>query len=155
MCIRDRAKVSDATIDELLDNLKLPEYRTRYRTKRELRGRNSGEVLAKLKTWVANLKKDDPQYTHHVLEALWVTWGLNNVNEGLLKQMLESKDFRARAAAVRVVRYSGHQLKNQADLLMLSLIHISSGMAYICPLASMGSPVMAYVFVLHKKQEVL
>lgn len=112
------AKVADATIDELLDNLKLPEYRTRYRTKRELRSRNAGEVLAKLKTWVANLKKDDPQYTHHVLEALWVTWGLNNVDEGLLKQMLESKDFRARAAAVRVVRYNGHKLKNQADLLM-------------------------------------
>ena len=39
--------------------------------------------------------------------------------------------------------------------LAVSYTHLSSGMAYICPLASMGSPVMAYVFVLHKKQEVL
>jgi len=33
------AKIVDASIDELLDNLKLPEYRTKYRTKRELRAR--------------------------------------------------------------------------------------------------------------------
>ena len=34
------ARVFDASIDELLDNLKLPEYRSRYRTKRELRSRD-------------------------------------------------------------------------------------------------------------------
>ena len=32
------ANVAGASINELLDNLKLPEYRTRYRTRRELRG---------------------------------------------------------------------------------------------------------------------
>ncbi|MGI9553226.1 MAG: PVC-type heme-binding CxxCH protein, partial [Aurantibacter sp.] len=41
------AKIVDASIEELLDNLKLPEYRTRYRTKRELRGREAAMVLAK------------------------------------------------------------------------------------------------------------
>ena len=32
-------------IQELLENLKLPEYRTRYRVRRELRGRKVEEVL--------------------------------------------------------------------------------------------------------------
>ena len=112
------AKIVDASIEQLLNNLKLPEYRTRYRTKRELRGRKAAEVLAKLKDWAGALDKNDPKYEHHLLEALWVTWGLNQVDENLLKQVLAAKDFRARAAAVKVLRYSGHRIKDQAELLM-------------------------------------
>ncbi|ASO06614.1 PVC-type heme-binding CxxCH protein [Arenibacter algicola] len=112
------AKIVDASIDELLDNLKLPEYRTRYRTKRELRARDASEVLSKLKTWVSSLDTNDPRYEHHVLEALWVTWGLNKVDGQLLEQMLNAKDFKARAAAVGVLRYAGHQIPDQAELLM-------------------------------------
>ncbi|MFC5412864.1 PVC-type heme-binding CxxCH protein [Larkinella bovis] len=112
------AKVDGATIDELLDNLKLPEYRTRYRTRRELRGRDVNQVLAKLTPWVNKLDKNDPRYEHHVLEALWVSWGMNKVDQKLLRQMLKAKDYHARAAAVQVLRYTGHQVKDQADLLM-------------------------------------
>ncbi len=115
------AKIVDASIDELLENLKLPEYRSRYRTKRELRARNNDEVLTKLKEWVNNLNKNDPRYEHHVLEALWVSWGLNKVDPNLLEQMLNAKDFRARAAAVKVLRYTGHQIADQADLLMAAV----------------------------------
>ncbi|WP_234734228.1 PVC-type heme-binding CxxCH protein [Tellurirhabdus bombi] len=112
------AKVDGASIEELLDNLKLPEYRTRYRTRRELRGRNTVEVLAKLNTWIAKLDKNDPRYEHHMLEGLWVSWGMNKVDQKLLRQMLKAKDFHARAAAVQVVRYTGHQVPDQANLLM-------------------------------------
>ena len=112
------AKVAGASIPELLDNLKLPEFRTRYRSRRELRGRDPQEVLNHVKSWVANLNIEDEKYDHHLLEALWVTWGLDRVDENLLHQVLQSKDFRARAAAVRVLRYSGHQIKNQPALLM-------------------------------------
>jgi len=115
------AKIVDASIDELLNNLKLPEYRSRYRTKRELRGRDSGEVRSKLKNWVSKLDKKDARYEHHILEALWVSWGLNKVDKDLLNQMLTAKDFRARAAAVKVLRYSGHQISNQAELLMTAV----------------------------------
>lgn len=112
------AKIVDATIEELLDNLKLHEYRTRYRTKRELRARDSSEVLSKLKTWATNLDKSDDKYVNHLLEALWVTWGLNKIDESLLQKLLNSDNYKARAAAVRVLRYGGHQITNQADLLM-------------------------------------
>lgn len=112
------AKVVDASIEELLDNLKLPEFRTRYRTKRELRARDSDAVLSKLGEWVKSLDKNDPEYEHHLLEGLWVTWGLDRVDANLLSQLLKAKDFRARAAAVKVLRYSGHQINDQADLLM-------------------------------------
>lgn len=111
------AKVYGASIEELLENLKLPEYRTRYRVKRELRGRNASEVLPKITKWVANLDKNDPQYEHNVLEALWVSWGLNKVDQKLLRQLLKAKDFHVRAAAVRVLRYTGHQVLDQSNLL--------------------------------------
>jgi glucose/arabinose dehydrogenase/mono/diheme cytochrome c family protein len=112
------AKVDGASIDELLDNLKLPEYRARYRTRAELRGRNASEVLSRVKNWVDKLDKNDPKYEHHMLEALWVTWGLNSVDQDLLKRVLQAKDFRARTAAVHVLRYTGHQVADQADLLL-------------------------------------
>ncbi len=112
------AKVAGASVEELLDNLKLPEFRTRYRSRRELRGHKASEVLPKVTTWVANLNIEDEKYSHHIVEALWVTWGLDKVDESLLHQVLQSKDFHARAAAVRVLRYTGHQIKNQSELLM-------------------------------------
>ncbi len=118
------AKIVDASIEELLDNLKLPEYRTRYRTRRELRARNADEVLTKLQTWVTNLGENDENYEndsayeHQLLEALWVTWALNKIDKGLLEKVLKAKDFRARTAAVKVLRYAGHQIDNQADLLL-------------------------------------
>ena len=112
------AKVFGASVEELLDNLKLPEYRTRYRTRRELRGRKASEVLPKITKWVAGLDKNDPKYEHNVLEALWVSWGLNRVDQKLLRQTLKAKDFHARTAAVKVLRYVAHQVPDQANLLM-------------------------------------
>ena len=112
------AKIDGASISVLLDNLKLPEYRSRYRTRRELRGRDANEVLAALDIWVNQLNKQDERYEHHLLEALWVSWGLNQVNESLLNELLGAKDYRARAAAVQVLRYSGHQINNQEELLL-------------------------------------
>lgn len=111
------AKVDGASITQLLDNLKLPEYRTRYRSRRELRERNPSEVLTKLQAWVRKLDAKDKAYQHHLLEALWVSWGLNKVDQKLLNQLLQSPYERVRTAAVRVLRYTSHQVKNQVALL--------------------------------------
>jgi mono/diheme cytochrome c family protein len=75
-------------------------------------------VLPKLTAWVAGLDKNDPKYEHHLLEGLWVTWGLNKIDQKLLRQLLNAQDYRARAAAVKVLRYAGHQTPDQANLLM-------------------------------------
>jgi len=110
-------QVEGASIPQLLENLKLHEFRARDRTRRELRGRNADEVLAALNAWVARLDASDPNHEHHLLEALWVTWGLNRVDADLLRRVLASEDHRARAAAVQVARYTGHQLPDQVELL--------------------------------------
>lgn len=111
------AKIYGASVPELLENLKLPEYRTRYRTRRELRGRNPEEVLSAIKKWTAGLDQNDTQYEHHLLEAMWVSWGLNQIDEELLNRLFDSEDYRVRAAVVRAIRYNGHRLDNQIDLL--------------------------------------
>jgi mono/diheme cytochrome c family protein/glucose/arabinose dehydrogenase len=112
------AKVAGASIDELLDNLKLPEYRTRYRTRREIRAHQASEVLPHLTKWINQLDKTSPHYEHWLLEALWVSWGLDKVDQNLLRQLLKAKDYRVRAAAVEVLRFNGHQVADQANLLM-------------------------------------
>ena len=114
------AKIADASVPELLENLKLPEYRTRYRTRRELRGRSSEDVLPALKAWTQVLDAGDPHYEHHLVEAMWVSWGFDQVDVSLVNRLLQADDFRARAAAVHAVRYNGHRINRAAELLMLA-----------------------------------
>ena len=114
------APVAGASIAQLLKNLEQPEYRTRYRTRRELRGRDAQAVFAEMKKWLQSLDQSSPRYEHHLVEALWVSWGFDQVNKDLLMRVLQSKDHRARAAAVRVLRYNGHRISNQAELLKLA-----------------------------------
>ena len=111
------ARIAGAPISTLLENLKVPEYRTRYRTRRELRAHPADQVLAALKDWTAKLDPRDPRYQHHLLEALWTSWGVNRVDLDLLHQLLKSDDFHVRAAAVRVLRYNTHLVPDHPNLL--------------------------------------
>jgi len=112
------ASIEGAPIATLLENLKLPEFRARQRSQRELRARPADQVLPALAAWVAPL---DPALAEHqplLLEALWLTWGLNQVDADLLRTLLQSPDHRLRAAAVRVLRYNTHRIADHADLLV-------------------------------------
>ena len=107
------AKIANASIPELLENLKLPELRTRYRTRRELRGRNPNQVAAAAIKW-ADSQEDD----RLKLEALWVTWGADRIHKKLLLQLLESKDHRVRSAAVQVLRNNLSNFEDENKLLL-------------------------------------
>ncbi len=108
--------IADASIEQLLENLKSPEYRIRYRTRRELRGRDPNKVTEELNQWLNNLDSTDPSFTHHKVEALWVSWGVNRVNQGLLMELLEDSEYFARAAAVRTLRYNTDKVPSHMDL---------------------------------------
>ncbi len=114
------AEIAGAPLSKLFENLKLPEYRSRYRTRREIRSHPAEKVLPALLAWVAKLDPADPHYEHHLLEALWTTWGLNKVNEPLLTKLLQAQDYHVRAAAVRVLRYSSHQISGYPEMLAKS-----------------------------------
>ncbi|MEQ1860290.1 MAG: PVC-type heme-binding CxxCH protein [Chthoniobacteraceae bacterium] len=111
------AKVAGASIPGLLENLKLPEYRTRSRTRRELRGRPASEVIPAVKAWAAKLDKADPNYEHHLCEALWATWAQNQPDSGLLQQCLTSQKHETRAAAASVLRFAHDKIPNATALL--------------------------------------
>ena len=109
------ASIDGVSIAVLLDHLKLPEYRTRYRSRRALRGKDADLVSAALKVWVANLDPNDQLYDHHLLEALWVSWGNNQIDLDLLDEVFHSENHRLRAAAVRVMRYMGVQIPRSEE----------------------------------------
>ncbi|MGB0583361.1 MAG: DUF7133 domain-containing protein, partial [Limisphaerales bacterium] len=98
-------KIADATISELLDVLKRPEYRHRYRARRELRDRSHLQVYQALGRWVTSLDRDDPRFRHHQVEALWMYRGIGKVNRELMEDLLACDDHHARAAATRQMRY--------------------------------------------------
>ncbi|MBL8848661.1 MAG: HEAT repeat domain-containing protein [Planctomycetaceae bacterium] len=98
-------QIAGTAIPQLLELLKSYEYRTRYRVRRELRDRDTTEVIAAVDAWVAGLKADDPQTVHNQLEALWVKQTHDIVDEPLLTSLLNSSEPHARAAAVRVLCY--------------------------------------------------
>jgi hypothetical protein len=98
-------RIAGAPIPDLLNLLKEPENRVRNLAKIELSGRDTTQVIAAVQTWVAGLDVSDPQYQHHLMEALWVHQWHNRVDEALLNRMLKSPEPWARAAATRVLCY--------------------------------------------------
>ncbi len=111
------AQIAGAPIPQLLDLLKEPEDRVRYRTKIELSGRDTKEVIAALQTWIDRLDPKAQGYEHHMTEALWVHQWHNRVNEKLLTRMLRSSEPWARAAATRVLCYWRDRVTNPLALL--------------------------------------
>lgn len=95
--------IAGASIPDLLNLLKSPEDRVRFRTRIELSGRKSSDVVAEARKWASSLETADPQYEHNLLEALWVCQQHNVVDEALLNRVLTARDFRARAAGVQVL----------------------------------------------------
>lgn len=95
--------LADASVEQLLSALKLPEAWSRDQARRLLRERGAAAVLPALKGWLASLDPADPQREYHRLEALWVCQGLRTIDTDLLRGLLKSPDHHARAAAVRVL----------------------------------------------------
>ena len=111
------AKIDGQPTKDLLELLKIPEDRTRYRAKRELAARESDEVIAATKKWIAELDTSEAEYEHHLLEGLWMHQTMNVVDEELLGKLLEAKDHRARAAATRVLSFWINDIADPIKLL--------------------------------------
>ncbi len=111
--------IAGAPIPDLLEILKHPEDRVRYRARQELGDRPTAAVLSALEQWLAKL---DPaaktyDYEHARLEGLWLYQRHNVVQPTLLQAVLASPEPRARAAAVRVLVAWRDRLPNPLALL--------------------------------------
>ena len=99
----EKAVIDGEPITMILDLLKSPENRVRYRARIELSERESNDVISALQEWLPKLDQSDPDYQHHLLEGLWVFQQHHHCNPDLLRELLQSPDFRVRSAAVRVL----------------------------------------------------
>src|SRR6185503_6644302 len=111
------AKIAGEPVEKLLDLLKEPEDRVRSRARIELSARPTREVIAAADRWIAALDPGDQDREHHLLEGLWVHQQHNAVDKVLLERVLASQDFRARAAATRVLCYWRDRIPDSLDLL--------------------------------------
>jgi glucose/arabinose dehydrogenase/azurin len=103
--LNERPRIEGEPIEAQLELLKAYEDRTRYQARLALRARPTDTVLPALKKWTDSLAPADPHYEHHLLEALWVCEHHDAVQQGLLNTLLQAGDFRARAAATRVLQH--------------------------------------------------
>lgn len=99
------ARVAGASIDELVALLAAPEDETRYRARLALREQPKSAVLSALDRWLAQPGNAVEAAPHKHLEALWVRQHHHAVDEAALESLLTCSEPRARAAAVRVVRF--------------------------------------------------
>ena len=109
--------IAGEPIEKLLEVLKSPDDRERSRARIELSGRKPEEVAAAAKKWIDGLDAKDPNYQHNLTEGLWLHQSCNIVNEDLLKKVLKSPVFEARAAAVRVLIAWRDRVSNPIGLL--------------------------------------
>ena len=110
-------KIAGEPVAKLLDLLREPEDRVRYRVRTELASRDTAGVIAAAKKWSGSLDASDPAYEHDLLEALWLHQSHNVVDHDLLQRLLNAKDFRARAAATRVLCYWRDRVPDALELL--------------------------------------
>jgi len=113
----EKTDISKQNISQLLENLKAPEDRFRYRSRARIREKTSDQILPELQKWVKNLDKNDPQYEHHLAEALWLYQDFDVPEPILLQTLLTAKEDQARTAATKVLRYWKDKIPDALDLL--------------------------------------
>lgn len=110
----DKPLLSGASVPALLDQLKAPEQWTRQQAKRVLKERGADKVLPALRNWLRTVRTEDER-----LEAAFVYRSLDDDDKFMLDSLVEAKDFRVRAAALRLKSADPTGFKNAALLAKL------------------------------------
>ncbi|MEO1999709.1 MAG: PVC-type heme-binding CxxCH protein, partial [Planctomycetaceae bacterium] len=97
-----KAKLLDASAEELLDALKSPEEWIRLHAKLQLKKMDPVRVRKALDSWLAKAEPAADGYWHDRLEGLWVLQCLNTIDIDYLSPLVSSPDHRVRAASLRV-----------------------------------------------------
>ncbi|MBM4021839.1 MAG: c-type cytochrome [Planctomycetes bacterium] len=92
-------------IAALLKNLEHPVNGVRHRSRVELSGRPTADVIAATKAWMKDFNPDDPQQARHLLEALWLHQQHEIRDDNLTRSLLASKVPHAAIAAATVKHF--------------------------------------------------
>ncbi|NNE94342.1 MAG: hypothetical protein HKN23_22055, partial [Verrucomicrobiales bacterium] len=121
---QDPPKIADASVPELVANLKRPEYRVRYWTKRELRTRDRAEIKSALDASLTRLittpqYRPNPNESHQLTEAIWAYRNIGEPAPAWLKFLAMNPVSHARAAATRQLRYWHDDFENPDEAIVL------------------------------------
>ncbi len=103
--LQKSVKIHNASIVELLENLKHPINGVRHRSRVELSKHSSADVIGHLDTWVKQFDPKKKEHQHHLLEALWTYQRRNVRKPELLQQLLDSPVPYARYASRTVEHF--------------------------------------------------
>jgi putative heme-binding domain-containing protein len=109
------------SIREVLEQLKAPEWRTRYRARADLQARPQAEVLAAAREWLAALRTSSLSRDvadRLATEVLWLQQSFHAVDRGLLSDLLKAATPDARAAATRVLADERERISDAQALLV-------------------------------------
>lgn len=109
--------IAGKPVPELLEMLKSPRKYVRHFAKRELRDQGATAVLPALKTWIDALDKSSPDYEHNLLEAAWTRECVNKFSPAVWRTLWAAKDYRVRAAALRILSHRWRELPEAMDVL--------------------------------------
>ncbi len=105
----------------LLDRFKTAPLKERERIRITLSNRDGKTVLADVAAWIRGLDKTDPDYEHHLFEALALYEWNETVNRPLLELLLNARNPLARAYATRVVGRWHDRLEDPLSALTKSI----------------------------------
>jgi mono/diheme cytochrome c family protein/lysophospholipase L1-like esterase len=100
--LQRKVEIAGQPIPALLENLKNPVDGVRQRTRVELSGRDSKEVIAATRQWMKQFDPEKPEDAHPLLEALWLHQQHNVRDAALLDLVINSPAPHARIAAATV-----------------------------------------------------
>ena len=112
----ERPKLVEATIPELLDQLKAPEQWTRQQAKRVLKERDAKKVLRELEKWTKALDRNSPEAERYAFEAMWVWQSLSQ------SPALELEDFGSFSAIGREINNLTSATKDAGIRAMLTRV---------------------------------
>lgn len=115
--LQEPVAVAGEPLAALMKNLEHPIDGVRHRTRVELSGRDSEEVIAACKEWMKGFDATKKEDAHHLLEALWLHQAHNRRNGKLLGSLLKSPEPHVRIAAQTVQHhwYNADPAKGAAE----------------------------------------
>jgi putative heme-binding domain-containing protein len=112
-----KPKLVGTPLPELLEHLKSPQAWTRHQARLTLSELDPDPVSKALSKWVDELDPKDPDYAHHLVEAMWACQNVERPSEKILKLVLASEDGNARSAGARILRYWHGDMSDPVSLL--------------------------------------
>lgn len=110
-----RPQIAGASAEGLVKLLMKDEEWTRLQARQELKQKPLDQAVPALENWMAESTLTGAERERQVLEALWSWQTLDIVKPELLLEGLGAKDFRVRAASVRIASHWLPRLEPQAE----------------------------------------